>query len=83
MPLLRMVVGEVNPLELGDGLKLPDYPSVGGGRHEDQVVHHRVLAVNCLAPIEDLQVIFGGIVELNHIAFRSIKDRFKQVCGSG
>src|SRR5690242_14363753 len=62
--------------ELRDGLELADNPSVGTRSHEHDVAYDCVLTMNSPATIQNLKIVIGGVVQLNDVAFRSIKDGF-------
>src|SRR5436190_21122657 len=53
--------------ELRNRLELAYNPAVGSWGHEDDVMHGSVFAVNSLVPIENLQVVFGSVVQFDHV----------------
>src|SRR4051812_31482172 len=57
-------------------LELPYNPAVSTGRHQDNVVHHRMLVVNRLSSIQDLIVVLGCVMQLNDVALRGIEHGF-------
>ena len=70
MPLDQRVVGVGrDPSKLLNCLELSHNPAIGAGRHQHHVMHNRVLAVDGLAAIQDLIVVFGRIVKFDHVAF--------------
>jgi hypothetical protein len=65
--------------KLGHGLQLPNHPTIGSGRHEDDKVHDDMLIVDDLSSIRNLELILGGIVQLHDIAFRRVKHHLQPV----
>src|SRR5579872_1706093 len=59
--------------ELRDRLKLSDHPTVCSRRHQDDIVHNGMLTVNGLAPVENLEIIFRCIMQLDDITHWSVE----------
>src|SRR5579864_4267375 len=56
-------------------LELPDDPALGSGNHENDVVHDGMLVVAGLTAVENLQIVFGRIVQFDDVAFGRIENR--------
>src|ERR1043166_5474468 len=59
--------------KLRHGLELPDDPALGSGNHQHDVVHDGMLVVDGLAAVENLQIVFGGVVQFDDVAFGRIE----------
>src|ERR1051326_3529647 len=57
------------------GLELPDNPALSSGNHQDDVVHDGMLVVDGLASVENLQIVFGSVVQFDDVAFGRIENR--------
>src|SRR5579864_1939901 len=65
--------------ELRDRLKLAKDPAIRARSHQYDIMHNHMFVVYGFAAIKNLQIIIGGIVQFNHVAFLSVEHRFDLV----
>ena len=58
---------------------LADHPAVCAGSHEHHVLHYHMLVVDNFVAANNLHLVFGRVLQLHHVAFRSVEDGFQIV----
>ena len=58
---------------------MSNHPAVCAGSHEDDVLHDHMLVVDDFVAADDLHLVFGGVLQLHDVAFRSVEDGFEIV----
>src|ERR1700736_1738211 len=69
-------VGVVRSSKLGNRLQLADHPAVGTRRHQHDIVHNHMFVVDGFTAVKNLQIVVGGVMQFDHVAFGSIKNSF-------
>src|SRR5581483_1420214 len=79
MRVKKRPVGGNTASESRNSLQLTDNPAVGARCHQHHVVHDRMFAVNAFAAIEDLEIVFGRIMQFENVSLWRVKDGFQLV----